>query len=75
MLGSAHKMNMGGNAVVLDGNSYTQYRDSGRKTRMEHEGDQHVMYLRVPSGRRIKEEGEKEENKTSKGNKFEILAA
>ncbi len=64
-------MNFGGNVAVLYGDkSYVQNKETGQRTRIENEGGQHVMYLRMPY-RRIKDE---EENKMLKGNKFEILA-
>ncbi len=37
VLGSVHKMNLGGSAVALDGNkSYVQNKETGQKTRIEH---------------------------------------
>ncbi len=59
LLGSVHKMNTGGN-VVVGNTSYTQNKESGLKTRIEHEGGQYVMYSWAPSDRRINDE---EENK------------
>ena len=71
VLGSAHKMNMGGNVVVLDGGkSYMQNKKSGQKTKIEYEGGQYVMYLWVPSTK----ETVKESSKILKGNSFAILA-
>ncbi len=71
-LGSVHKMDLGGNAVALDGNkSYAQNKESGRKTRTEYEGGQCVVYLWAPSDRRMKDE---EESKMLKGSKLAILA-
>ncbi len=73
VLGSVHKMNLGGSMAALDGNrSYTQNEETGQKTRIEYEEGQRTMYLRAPSNRRSKGE---EENETMKGNKFAILAA
>ncbi len=47
---SVHRMNMGGNAVVLDGErSYMQHKESGRKSRIEYEDGQYVMYLWRPA--------------------------
>jgi hypothetical protein len=44
VLGSVHKMNMGGNVVVLDGRrSYMQNKETGQKTRIEYESGQYVM--------------------------------
>ena len=43
VLGSAHKMNMGGDAVVLDGDkSYTQNKETNKKTRINYEQGQCV---------------------------------
>ena len=57
---------------MLDGNEiFMQNKETGQKTRIEHEGGQGLMNLRAPSDRRIKDE---EENKMLKGNKFAILA-
>jgi hypothetical protein len=73
VLCSVHKMNMGGNVVVLDGKkSYMQHKKSGEKTRIEYEDGQYVMYLWVPARR---EEVTKETEKVLKGNRFAILAA
>ncbi len=73
VLGSVHKMNMGGNVVVLDGNrSYVQNKESGQKTRIEYEGGQYVMYVWVPSRKEVVEE---ESPNILKGNRFAILAA
>ena len=72
VLCSVHKMNMGGNVVVLDGEkSYMQHKDSGKKTRIEYEDGQYVMCLWVPARR---EEVTKETKKVLKGNRFAILA-
>ncbi len=71
-LGSVHKMNLGGNAVVLDGSrSYVQNKEMGRKSRMQYENGQYVVYLWVPLDHKTKEE---EENKVLKGTRFAILA-
>ena len=52
VLGSVHKMNMGGIVVVLDGGkSYMQNKKSGQKTKIEYVGGQYVMYLWVPSSK------------------------
>ncbi len=50
---------------------YMQNKETGQKTRIEYEGGQCVMYLWVPSDRRIKDE---EENKMLKGSRLAILA-
>ncbi len=72
VLCSVHKMNMGGNVVVLDREkSYMQHKESGKKTRIEYEDGQYVMYVWVPARR---EEVAKETEKVLKGNRFAILA-
>ena len=69
---SAHKMNLGGNVVVLDGEkSYMQNKESGRRTRIKYEDGQYVMYLWMPSR---SEEAQEETEKVLKGNRFAILA-
>ena len=72
VLCSVHKMNMGGNVVVLDSErSYMQNKESGRRTRIEYEDGQYVMYLWMPSR---SEEAQEETEKVLKGNRFAILA-
>ena len=69
---SVHKMNMGGNVVVLDGEkSYMQHKESGRRTQIEYEDGQYVMYLWLPARR---EEAQGEAEKVVKGSRFAILA-
>ncbi len=59
--------------MALDGNkSHMQNKETGQKTRIEHEGGQRVMYLWVPSDRKIKNE---DENEMLRGGKFAILAS
>ncbi len=58
--------------MVLDrSRSYMRNKETGRKTRIEYEKGQYVMFLWAPSGHKTKEE---EESKVLKGNKFAILA-
>ena len=72
VLCSVHKMNMGGNVVVLDGEkSYMQHKESGRRTQIEYEDGQYVMYLWLPARR---EEVQGEAENVLKGNRFAILA-
>ncbi len=72
ILCSVHKMNMGGNVVVLDGKSrYMQHKESGKKTRIEYEDGQYVMYLWFPARQ---EKVQEETEKVLKGNRFAILA-
>ena len=71
-LGSLRKMNLGGNAVALDGKkSYAQNKETEQRTRIEHEGGQCAIYLWAPSDRRVKDE---EENKMLKGSRLAVLA-
>ena len=72
VLCSVHKMNLGGNVVVLDSErSYMQNKESGRRTRIEYEDGQYVMYLWMPSR---SEEAQEETEKVLKGNRFAVLA-
>ena len=69
---SVHKMNMGGNVVVLDGGrSYMQNKETGQRTRIKYEDGQYVMYLWLPS---LEKEANIETEKVLKGNRFAILA-
>jgi hypothetical protein len=59
-LGSVHRMNQGGNVVVLDGhNSYLMNKATGRKTRIGYEDGQYVMYLWVKSDGATKDDTRK----------------
>ena len=72
VLCSVHKMNLGGNVVVLDGGrSYMQNKESRQKTKIHYEDGQCVMCLWPPSEG---EEAQKETQKVLKGNRFAILA-
>ena len=47
-LASVHRMNQGGNAVMLDGkDSYLVNKATGKKTKIEYEDGQYVMYVWV----------------------------
>ena len=73
ILCSVHKMNLGGNVVVLDGaRKYMQHKENGQKTRINYEEGQYVMYLRLPSKVEV---AQAETEKVLKGNRFAILAA
>jgi predicted RNA-binding protein len=72
VLGSVHRINMGGNRVMLDGDqSYMECRRTGRRTPIKYENGQYILYLWVPA---VKSEmnTEKVENK---GSRYAILAA
>ncbi len=71
MLGSGHKMNVGGNAVTLDGDkSYVHNKETIKKTRINYEQGQRDICVWVPA-----KEGEvaKETEKVLTGNCFAIL--
>ncbi len=72
VLRSVHKMDMGGNAAVLDGDkSYAQNKETDNKTRINDEQGQYVMCIWAP----VKEgEAAKETEKVLKGNRLAILA-
>ncbi len=73
VLGSVHKMSVGGNVVVLDGDaSHMQNKETKQKTRINYEQGQYVTYVWAPA-----KEGEvaKQTEKALKGNRFAILAA
>ena len=73
VLGSVHNMNMGGNVVVLDGEmSCMQTKETSKKTRINHENGQYVMYAWVPAKEK---DAEEQTEKVLKGNRFSILAA
>ena len=58
--------------MVLDGEkSYMQHKESGRRTRIEYEDGQYVMYLWIPARM---EEVQGETEKVLRGNRFAILA-
>ena len=72
VLCSVHKMNLGGNVVVVDGGrSYMQNKESRQKTKIHYEDGQYVVCLSLPSKG---EEAQKETEKVLKGNRFAILA-
>ena len=72
VLGSVHKMNLGGNAIVLDGDrSYMQNKSTGRKTRISYDGGKYIMHVWVPAKEK---EAREESAKVLKGNKFAIQA-
>jgi hypothetical protein len=70
VLGSVHRMNRGGNKVVLNGdNSYMEGRN-GKRTKIHYKDGQFIMYLWVPAVKKgPKEDGVKVQNR------FAILAA
>ncbi len=67
VLASVHKMNMGGNVVVLDGKrNYMQNKKTDQKT-IDYEKGKYVMYVWVPT---TETETVEKQNKILKGNKF-----
>jgi hypothetical protein len=72
VLGSVHKMNQGGNLVVLDGKySYMKNKASGQRTKIHYEDGQYIMYMWVPCGPNEVEKSTKPLGE----NRFAILAA
>ena len=70
VLGSVHRMNMGGNRVVLDGDeSYMENRKSGKRTPIKYENGQYALYLWVPAT------GAKVAKNVGGENRYAILAA
>ena len=73
VLGSVHRMNRGGNMVVLDGDeSYLENKHTRRRTKIHYEHGQYILYLWVPSDSC---EIESAKQRASKGNRYAILAA
>ena len=71
-LGSVHKMNQGGNVVVLDGNqSYMVNKKTMQKTRIQYEDGQYVFSIWVPSKR---SEVPAAEKTVLQGNRYSVLA-
>ena len=71
-LGSVHRMNQGGNVVVLDGDrSYMVNKRTHQKTRIKCEDGQYVIYIWAPG--RNKEVPLAEE-RVKKGNRYSVLA-
>ncbi len=67
----SHKMNLEGNVVALDGGrSHTQNNENAPKTRINYDGGQCVMHLRLPAKEK---EAQEETDKILKGNRFAIL--
>ena len=72
VLGSVHKMNQGGNLVVLDGeHSYMKNKASGQKTKIHYEDGQRILYTWVPCGRTKPEQADRRVSE----NRFATLAA
>ncbi len=72
VVGSAHKMNTGGNAAVPHGEkSHTQNKKTGQKTRVDYEGARCVICIWVPS---MEKDTVEEQDESLTGNRFAILA-
>jgi hypothetical protein len=73
VLGSVHRMNLGGNKVVLNGERSYMEGKNGKRTKIHYKDGQFIMYLWVPSvkGQVNKVEGEKG---LKVQNRFAILA-
>ena len=73
VLGSVHRMNRGGNRVVLDGDeSYIESKRTGRQTKIHYEQGQYILYLWVPADGR---EAGTVKSEAAKGSRYSILAA
>jgi hypothetical protein len=73
VLGSVHKMNLGGNKVVLDGDRSYMEGKNGKRIKIHYKDGQFIMYLWVPS---MKEQAKpKVENAVRVQNRFAILAS
>jgi hypothetical protein len=71
VLGSVHRMNLGGNKIVLNGNkSYMEGRN-GKRTKIHYKGGQFIMYLWVP---KAKGEAVAKMGEVKVQNRFAILA-
>ena len=73
VLGSVHRMNRGGNRVVLDGDeSYIESKQTGRQTKIHYEQGQYILYLWVPAD---SSEAGTVRHQTANGSRYAILAA
>jgi hypothetical protein len=71
VLGSVHRMNLGGNKIVLDGSrSYMEGRN-GKRTKIHYKDGQFIMYLWVP---KVKGEVGAKGGELKVQNRFAILA-
>ena len=71
VLCSVHKVNLGGNVVVLDAEqSYMQNKTTMKKTKIAYEDGQYIMHLWLPARQ---EEFATESDKVLKGNRFAML--
>ena len=71
-LGSVHKMNQGGNVVILDGNqSYMVNKSTKQKTRIQYENGQYIFNIWVPAK---KSEVRAAEKSVFKDNRYAVLA-
>jgi hypothetical protein len=77
VLGSVHRMNLGGNKVVLNGSDSYMEGQNGKRTKIHYKDGQFIMYLWVPAvsrkGAAIKE-GPKESG-VKVQNRYAILAS
>ena len=71
-LASVHRVNQGGNAVVLDGNkSYILHKSTGNATPIKYEDGQYVFHARVKQGEKA---ASKDAQGTLAGDRFATLA-
>ena len=72
-LASGHRMNQGGNKVVLDGkSSYIEHKATGKKTPIQYEDGQYVFHTWA---KRNSKEASKDAAKILSNNKYAALAA
>ena len=73
VLGSVHRMNKGGNKIVLDGEaSYMESKKTGKRTKIHYDGGQYVLYIWAPAAA---SEVKKVKTKTeAASNRYAILA-
>jgi hypothetical protein len=71
VLGSVHRMNLGGNKVVLNGNMSYMEGKNGKRTKIHYKDGQFIMYLWVP---RVKGEVGMKTEEVKVQNRFAILA-
>jgi hypothetical protein len=72
VLGSVHKMNLGGNKVVLNGDKSYMESKTGKRTRIFYKDGQFILYLWVPA---VAKKQVVEKSGVKVHNRFSILAS
>jgi len=76
VLGSVHRMNLGGNRVMLDGHqSYMESKATGKRTPIKYENGQYALYMWVPAVGMSTNKGAGAIKDDVKSNRYAILAA